>query len=575
MEDVIEVPRTDAVYNAHSYLTKVPVGAIIPFLVEYTKSGGTVVDMFAGSGMTAVAARMSGRNAIVSDISALGQHIGQGFLTTVDEDVFRKEAKALTLKSKEAVGHYYATVRGTDGKLVESIRTVWSFIYKCSKCAGQINYYEAMKAASWNSKKLNCPHCAHEFAKKGADFLGEEPVLVVVKGLDKKQVEQPLTSTDYTNIEATDMTDIFDRIPNYRIDEDREMYKRSALEKWGLTETRNFFSARNATILFDLWQRINEVKDSSIQKKLLFAFTAILPRASKRYQWSHKAPLNASNQNYYIAPVFYEWNVYDLFLRKIEASVKSDKFISKSLDNQVKTKQEYVICSADNLSHIQDDSVDYVFTDPPFGSNIFYADMNLFHEAWLHNKTENHNEAVIKTTGNKKDKEQSRETYKEILTNAFKQARRILKDGGCLSIVFGNSKGDIWSLAQSAFKDAGFIHRPVSISILDKGQRSVKGLNSGVENVATLDLIVTLKKEEGKVEFDVTEKSLYELIDDAVSWDHLPRRITVSHIYSSVLREAIYRNKCMADIDLKDVYSVVKARGYEPDPLTGELQGKK
>jgi len=572
MEDVIEVPRTDAAYNAHGYLTKVPVGAIIPFLNEYTRPGGTVVDMFAGSGMTAVAAKMAGRNAIVSDISALGQHIGQGFLSIVDEDAFRKKADALIVESRKAVGKYYTTVRDADGKVVECIRTVWSFLYKCSNCEGTINYYEAMKAASWNSKELECPHCACEFIKKGAEFLGEEPVLVVVKGVKGKQVEQPLSPTDYDNIEATDKTDILDRIPNYQIDEDREMYRRSALEKWGLTETRKFFSSRNATILFDLWQRIQKVKDANIRKKLLFAFTAILPRASKRYQWSHKAPLNAANQNYYIAPVFYEWNVYDLFSRKIEASVKADKFICKSQGYQVETKQEYVMCSADNLPHIPDCSVDYVFTDPPFGSNIFYADMNLFQEAWLQNKTEVQGEAVIKTTGNKRDKEQSRETYKEILTNAFKEARRILRDGGCLSIVFGNSKGDVWSLAQSAFKDAGFIQRPVSISILDKGQRSVKGLNSGTENVATLDLIVTLRKEEGGAASDETEKSFHELVEEVVAWTDLSKQMTVSHIYSDVIREAIYRNKCMADVNLKDVVSVVKARGYTPDAVTGILQ---
>ena len=38
LEDIIHVPRTDAIYNMHSYLTKVPVGAIIPFIEEYTPS---------------------------------------------------------------------------------------------------------------------------------------------------------------------------------------------------------------------------------------------------------------------------------------------------------------------------------------------------------------------------------------------------------------------------------------------------------------------------------------------------------------------------------------------------------
>ena len=31
---------------------------------------------------------------------------------------------------------------------------------------------------------------------------------------------------------------------------------------------------------------------------------------------------------------------------------------------------------------IPDNSVDYVFTDPPFGENIYYADLNFLVESW-------------------------------------------------------------------------------------------------------------------------------------------------------------------------------------------------
>ena len=79
LPDVIVAPRTDPIYNAHGYLTKVPVDAITPYISAFTKPGEVVVDMFAGSGMTAVAARITGRSAVVSDISELGRHIGRGY----------------------------------------------------------------------------------------------------------------------------------------------------------------------------------------------------------------------------------------------------------------------------------------------------------------------------------------------------------------------------------------------------------------------------------------------------------------------------------------------------------------
>src|SRR5207248_10267942 len=108
---------------------------------------------------------------------------------------------------------------------------------------------------------------------------------------------------------------------------DRQMYQASALGKHGLTTVASFYSPRNLAVLIALKQEIDKVREQRLRDKLLFAFTAILTRASKRYQWSIKRPLNAANANYYIAPVFYEWNVFDLFARKIEAAIRSDDWL--------------------------------------------------------------------------------------------------------------------------------------------------------------------------------------------------------------------------------------------------------
>ncbi|MCL4768325.1 MAG: hypothetical protein KJZ80_19065 [Hyphomicrobiaceae bacterium] len=151
-----------------------------------------------------------------------------------------------------------------------------------------------------------------------------------------------------------------------------------------------------------------------------------------------------------------------------------------------------MLASADRLVHLADGSVDYVFTDPPFGSNNFYSDMNLFQEAWLGEATDRAFEAVVHTTG--KRKSGAAERYELLLQKAFAEAFRVLKPGRYMSVVFGNSNGRIWGLAQRAIQGAGFKAAPVHVAILDKGQRSVKGLNSGTESVVTVDLILTVQK---------------------------------------------------------------------------------
>ena len=56
LPEIVEAPRTDPIYNCHAYLTKVPVAAIEPFIRAFTDPGEVVVDFFAGSGMTGLAA---------------------------------------------------------------------------------------------------------------------------------------------------------------------------------------------------------------------------------------------------------------------------------------------------------------------------------------------------------------------------------------------------------------------------------------------------------------------------------------------------------------------------------------
>ena len=351
------------------------------------------------------------------------------------------------------------------------------------------------------------------------------------------------------------------------------MYDRSGLGKSGMTETAMFFSARNAIALLELWKAIGGIRDDEIRHKLRFAFTAILPRASKRYQWSPMRPLNAQNQTYYIAPVYYEWNVFDLFARKLNAVIRSDAVLfgrQPMLDGLSLKDVTYHVTSADSLSHLEGASIDYVFTDPPFGSNIFYSDMNLFQEAWLGKVTDHSFEAVVHTTG--KQKNGATERYANLLRASFEEAWRILKPGRYMSVVFGNSSGRIWGLVQRALRDAGFKPAPVHVAVLDKGQRSIKGLNSGSEGVVTIDLVLTVQKPDlGEqptnavfANGDSTVLVREPIQEMPVSQDQSP-----SHIYADILRTAIQRGLVLDHLHLGDVLVALRNAGFSVSPRTG------
>jgi len=574
LPDVVHVPRTDPVYNAHGYLTKVPVGAIRPFIRQFSKPGDLVLDPFAGSGMTGVAAVMEGRVAALSDLAVLGQHIGHGFLSWASEDAVDATASQVIEASRREVGDLYRTERAEDGTNVEWVRTIWSFIYECPKCASPFNFYQAASGSA-PASTWKCGECGRKFKKREWANIDDVPVSVVVVGKDKKQTEQPVSRGDLERIKRAEKDRRQAEVPSKEITPDREMYRRSALGKWGLTETSSFFSQRNSLVLLDLWGRINQVEPLEVRQKLRFAFTAILPRASRRYQWSAKRPLNAQNQTYYISPVHFEWNVFDLFTRKVRAVMRAQKFIEEQRDAlfQGPPTFTYNLASANNLSHLNDSSVSYVYTDPPFGSNIFYSDMNLFQEAWLGSTTDHRHEAVIHTGG--KQKAVAAERYEEIITGACKEAFRVLKPGGYMSLVFGNSRGSVWSMVQRGLKAAGFQESPVHLALLDKGQRSVKGLASGREGVVTVDLVLTVRKPDKTVNGRSTTVSaaapITTLIQDALEKLSPEKARNPSYVYVGAVKEAVARNMPVDDLHLSDVLVALAQAGYSIDPKSGLL----
>ena len=551
-----------------------PIGAIRPFVQAFTKPGEVVVDFFAGSGMTGLAALTLNRRARLSDISVLGKHIATGYLTEVPAWDIRAAADRVIATARRAHGNLYMTRRRSDGAPIEMIRTIWSFTYLCPSCGDGMVLYEALDAQGGVPQR--CPSCGGPFTRRSWPRGKDVPVEVVVQGEHGRQAGQDVCETDRSRMRDASGDARLREVPSLPIGEDREMYKRCALARSGMTETGKFFSPRNGIALVELWKAIDTVEDEAVRQELRFAFTAILPRASMRYQWSAKRPLNAQNQTYYIAPVYFELNVCDLYSRKVNAVIRANDALFEHGDLFSPEKLHdvrYELASAEKLAHLDDRSVDYVFTDPPFGSNIFYSDMNLFQEAWLGQTTDHAREAVVHTTGKRKNG--SEERYEELLRGAFSEAFRVLKPGRHMSVVFGNSSGRIWGLVQRALRDAGFKASPVHVAILDKGQRSVKGLNSGSEGVVTVDLIVTMQKpaagerpEQGATLASGDTEALIRAAVDEVSADEVSNP---SRVYARILRKAIQKGLVLDDLHLGDVLIALRNAGYGIDRKTGLL----
>ena len=191
--------KTDPIYKAHSYHTKVPHLAIVPSILHYTEPGDIVLDGFAGSGMTGVAAQWCGtapaayrhkletewkkagtpapkwgaRRVVLNDLSPAATVIGANYNLPFDVDVFAKAGKQLLRDVEREIGWMYETLH-SDGKTKGRIEfTVWTQLYSCPECAGEVNFTD--EALDEDTKRVRedfpCPHCGAELTKKRLEKL--------------------------------------------------------------------------------------------------------------------------------------------------------------------------------------------------------------------------------------------------------------------------------------------------------------------------------------------------------------------------------------------------------------------
>ncbi len=487
--DHIRAGKNTLVYNVHSYSTKVPYQAITPFIARLTKPGELVVDPFAGSGMTGVAAVLLGRRARLSDIAPAAIHIASNYVTPCDARRFLAAARRIEEDAKGELGRFYETRCDRCGAPATIEYTVWSDIFSCG-CGAEISYWHAavnLEAATVRPR-LTCAACGNSSRKGELAWLRATPVSTKYscRGGCRRMVERNVSDVEISLIREIDAETISDWYPTVPFGRDREMWRKSH-EVMGITSVDGFYTRRNLRALATLWRRVNEEQDGCLRAALRFAFTAMVNRASRRYQWNAKRPTNVQTGTLYVSSLNYEWNVLSLFRRKVR-----DVYAYYAAHPSFPGKAEVVRESATALAGIADNSVDYIFTDPPFGANIYYADCALLWESWLGEYTDPSEEIIIHT------KQRDREgntlgDYERLMTQAFTRMREVLKPGRMASVVFHSAHADVWRAIQDAVKNAGF--ELVSTTALDKGQPSIKGLKGqrGTEHVAAVDVILNLR----------------------------------------------------------------------------------
>lgn len=547
----INVRKTSASYRAHSYHTKVPPEAIIPFIRAFTRPGDTVMDPFCGSGMTGIAALREGRNAMLSDLSPAAVHIARNYTTFCPPAEFEAALHTLERHVRSTMDWLYTPLGSNE--TVEY--TTWSDVFACSECGEQIRFWDVLHQTNAAESTLTCPDCRKRIEKANLQWLREEPILSHNSSGSNRINTHDITRQERALIEDSEAAPIPYWMPDVPFDEQREMW-RASHAAMGISDVKGFFTKRNLHALSALRHAIISTTTSGrIRDALMFAFTACVNRASRRYQWNAKRPTNVMTGTLYIASLRYEWNVWSLFRRKAADVLRYYRqFPETTAEAQVFKR------SATEMDCLPDGSVDMVFMDPPFGSNIFYADASLLWEAWLGELTEQADEIVVNTHRVRPTGGKTLDDYIALLTRAFANTARVLKPGGRAILAFSNSDDKVWKGLQSAISDAGF--ETESVHILDKGQPSIKGVKgvSGKENVTCFDLMMCLKHKALTTKTSATTLPPKSFVGRSLK-QALKKGGRIDEIYSVLVRSIVEAKYSVSGITMPSVAEKCKEMG--------------
>lgn len=523
--------KQNPIYNAHSYHTKVPHKAIMRYILHYTKPGDIILDGFSGTGMTGVAAQLCGepseirdlgyqvmdngsvlnngdefssigaRKTILNDLSPAGTFITYNYnYPYYNNEKLKKDAFSILEKVTQEFGWMYQTDHVIDGNIQRDINknikkgnilyTVFSDVFVCPNCSNEIIFWDAAVDHDKGiiNDNFNCPSCNTNVTKRNLEkswdtffdqvtnevtrTVKKVPVLIRYE-INKKRFTKTPDENDYKLIDKINNNNIEKWFPIKKIQDGDKTIEALRL---GITHAHHYYTKRNLSILAAIYEL-------STNNQLKFLLTGMLTRSSKQARFLAKNYFHGGggwvgtslSGTLFFPSLSIEVNPLFTYANRIEKSLNY-----KSEKNTIISNQ-----STGDLKQIPDNSVDYIFTDPPFGGNLMYSELNNPIESWLKVETNSDKEAIMNKTQGKQLNE-----YQSLIEKCFSEYFRVLKPKHWITIEFSNSQASVWNVIQESIQRAGLII--ANVAALDKKQGSFNAVTS--TTAVKQDLVISAYK---------------------------------------------------------------------------------
>lgn len=396
-------------YKVHKYWARKPWSVVNKYISHFTKEGELILDPFAGSGVTGIEAIANKRKAILIDLNPAAVFIAKNTSRTdFDLEDLEKAFDTIRLRCEKR------------------IRKLYCLEEKCPSCKANLEMRHLCRGPKFPEWIVygTCPNCGDKKHSIKRVLITSE--LKYLQNIEKKRINHWYPKNAFPE----------------SFDKDRISYK-------GIKHIYQLFTKRNLCALSILWSQITEIDNESVRDLLKLSFLNTLLHVSK-LKAENVRPMAVNN--YWVPDDWIEENVWFRFNERFSLLKNGKRICLQRIKPLYYNFLRIYNASALNLNRIKNNTIDYIFTDPPYGGGIQYIELSMIWNAWLGNLPSNKEEIVINPTQNK-----GVDQYGQLLEVAFKEMFRVLKYGRWVSVCFHNTEFKVWSTILRACKKAGFI----------------------------------------------------------------------------------------------------------------------